>query len=148
VLWGDHGWHLGEHAIYGKPCLFEEALRSPLVISAPGMKHPGEQSQAIIDTFDLFPTLCDLPGLAQPDFVDGTSLLPQMNRPDVRGHTAYAYTNKAETLRTDRFRCTLHEDGGTELYDHRSPEKEALNVAAKYPEKVAELKRLLSEMRD
>jgi iduronate 2-sulfatase len=147
VLWGDHGWHLGEHAIYGKHCLFEEALRSPLIISAPGMKHPGEKSQAIIETVDLFPTLCDLTGLAQPDFVDGTSLLPQMNRPDVRGHTAYAYTNKAETLRSDRFRFTLHEDGGTELYDHTSPEKEALNVAAKFPDKVAELKRLLSTQR-
>ena len=145
VLWGDHGWHLGEHSIWGKHSLFEESLRSPLIISAPGMENPGQKSTAIIETVDLFPTLCDLTGLDQPDFAHGTSLLPQMEKPNAPGHTAFAYNGKAQTLRTDRYRFTLHQDGGTELYDHTSPEKEAQNIAVQFPRKVAELQQWLLE---
>lgn len=143
VLWGDHGWHLGEHAIWGKHCLFEEALRSPLIISVPGMIQPGLQSNAVIETVDLFPTLCELTGLDQPDFTHGTSLLPQIEAPNAQGHTAYAYTGNAQTLRTDRYRFTLHKDGGVELYDHSSPMKEAQNIAKQFPRKVEELKEIL-----
>ena len=143
VLWGDHGWHLGEHSIWGKHSLFEEALRSPLIISAPGMKNPGQKSNAIIETVDLFPTLCDLAGLDQPDFAQGTSLRPQLEKPNAAGHTAYGIGRNAQTLRTDRYRFTLHEDGATELYDHHSLEKETQNIADKLPQKVAELKQLL-----
>jgi iduronate 2-sulfatase len=145
VLWGDHGWHLGEHAIWGKHSLFEESLRSPLIISVPGMKTPGEHSNAIIETVDLFPTLCDLTGLAQPGFVHGVSLLPQIKKSNAQGHTAYAYTDKAQTLRTERYRFTLHKDGYTELYDHDSSQKETQNVAQQFPRKVEELKQLLRD---
>ena len=145
VLWGDHGWHLGEHSIWGKHSLFEESLRSPLIISAPGMENPGQKSTAIIETVDLFPTLCDLTGLDQPDFAHGTSLLPLIEKPNAPGHTAFAYNGKAQTLRTDRYRFTLHQDGGTELYDHTSPEKEAQNIAVQFPRKVAELQQWLLE---
>lgn len=144
ALWGDHGWHLGEHAIWGKHCLFEEALRSPLIISVPGMKNPGTKSNAVIETVDLFPTLCDLTGLEQPDFAHGKSLMPQIEKPSAQGHTAFAYTNRAHTLRTDRFRFTLHQDGNVELYDHQSPDKETQNVAERFPQKVEELKQLLN----
>ena len=143
VLWGDHGWHLGEHAIWGKHCLFEEALRSPLIISVPGMNHPGAKSNAVVETVDLFPTLCELTGLTQPDFTHGASLLPLIERPNAQGHTAYAYTNKAQTLRTDRYRFTLHQGGYAELYDHNSPQKEAQNIAEQFPDKVDKLKELL-----
>ena len=143
ILWGDHGWHLGEHAIWGKHCLFEEALRSPLIISVPGMKRPGAKSSAVIETVDLFPTLCELTGLERPDFAHGSSLLPLIEKPNAKGHTAYAYTNKAQTLRTDRYRFTLHNDGYAELYDHDSPKKETQNIAGQFPRKVEELKQVL-----
>ncbi len=143
VLWGDHGWHLGEHAIWGKHCLFEESLRSPLIIAVPGMNHPGQQSNAIIETVDLFPTLCDLTGLDRPNFAHGTSLRPQIDEPNAQGHPAYAYTNKAQTLRTARYRFTLHQNGDIELYDHDSPAKENQNIASQFPRKVEELKQLL-----
>ena len=74
VLWGDHGWHLGEHAIWGKHALFEESLRSPLIISYPGMSNAGEATKAMVETLDLFPTLADLAELPQPNFVQGQSL--------------------------------------------------------------------------
>ncbi len=145
VLWGDHGWSLGEHAIWGKHSLFEESLRSPLIISVPDMKKPGEKSNAVIETVDLFPTLCDLTGLDQPGFAHGTSLRPQIDEPSAPGHLAYAYTNKAQTLRTERYRFTLHPDGYAELYDHDSPAKESKNVAKQFPHTVEELKQLLLE---
>jgi len=143
ALWGDHGWHLGEHAIWGKHCLFEEALRSPLIISVPGMNAPGEETNAVVETLDLFPTLCELTGLEQPDFVHGESLAPQIEKPNAKGHTAYAYTNKAKTLRTDRYRLTLHQDGYVELYDHASSDKETRNIAEQSPGVVEELKQAL-----
>jgi iduronate 2-sulfatase len=99
VLWGDHGWHLGEHSIWGKHALFEESLRSPLIISYPGIKKPGIATQAMVETLDLFPTLCELAELPMPDFVDGTSLSPQLQNPRAPGHPAISYTGRAKTIR-------------------------------------------------
>ena len=65
VLWGDHGWHLGEHAIWGKHSLFEESLHSPMIISAPTVKKPGKPANAMVETLDIA-TLCDLAGLTAP----------------------------------------------------------------------------------
>jgi iduronate 2-sulfatase len=144
VLWGDHGWHLGEHAIWGKHCLFEEALRSPLIISVPGMDNPGVKTNAVVETLDLFPTLCELTGLEQPGFVHGTSLAPQIKDPKAKGHAVYGYTGNAQTVRNGSYRLILHKDGYVELYDHRTPEKETENIADKNPKVVEQLKKLLS----
>lgn len=129
VLWGDHGWHLGEHAIWGKHCLFEEALRSPLIVSYPGIKKPGKSTGSMVETLDVFPTLCELTGLPKPDFADGVSLLPLLNNPDAPGHPAFAYRPKARTIRTKTHRLILHGDGYAELYDHTSAAGETKNVA-------------------
>lgn len=145
VLWGDHGWHLGEHGIYGKHCLFEEALRSPLVISVPGMKKPGVKTHAVVETLDLFPTLCELTGLEMPGFAHGQSLVPQIKDPNAEGHSALGYTGQAKTVRNDRYRLILHKDGGVELYDHRSKEKESNNIADENPVVVEQLKQLLHQ---
>jgi len=145
VLWGDHGWHLGEYAIWGKHCLFEEALRSPLIISVPGMNNPGTKTDAVVETLDLFPTLCELTGLELPDFAHGKSLVPQIKNPNVEGHTAYAYTNRAKTIRNASHRLTLHNDGYVELYDHTTPEKETKNVAQQNPAVVKALAALINQ---
>ncbi|MGB1817824.1 MAG: sulfatase-like hydrolase/transferase, partial [Rubripirellula sp.] len=55
VLWGDHGWHLGEHAIWGKHALFEESLRSPLIIQYKHLKNPGQPTDSIVESLDVFP---------------------------------------------------------------------------------------------
>ena len=138
VVWGDHGWHLGEHALWGKHALFEESLRSPLIVHAPGMKTPGESTDAIVETIDIFPTLCALTQVPAPDFVDGVSLLPQLDDPSVAGDVAVSYTS-AKTIRTDSHRLILHKKGQVELYDHRSAEKETRNLAAAHPELVETL---------
>ncbi|MEM7307477.1 MAG: sulfatase [Planctomycetota bacterium] len=152
VLWGDHGWHLGEHSIWGKHALFEESLRSPLIVRAPGLARPGVHSDAVVETIDVFPTLCELTGVAPPPELDGSSLGPQLARPAEEGDSAVAYRHGAETIRTDRYRLIRHvEDGATahvELYDHTAPAAETENVAAAAPEVVERLlERLAARLR-
>ena len=144
ALWGDHGWSLGEHAIWGKHHLFDEGLRSPLIIRAPQVERSGEATSAIVETIDIFPTLCELAGLDRPGFVDGTSLLPQLRDPSAGGRAAFGYTN-ARTVRTDRYRLIEHRDGQVELYDHENDPGETRNVAEERPVVVAELTGLLRD---
>jgi iduronate 2-sulfatase len=132
ILWGDHGWHLGEHAIWGKHALFEESLRSPLIVVAPQVKQNGTSTKSIVQSIDIFPTLCDLVGLKKPDFLDGTSLLPQLKDPAAQspGH-AISYANRARTIRTATHRLIKHSNGHLELYDHTTPAGETKNLAKK-----------------
>lgn len=143
VLWGDHGWHLGEHDVWGKHTLFEESLRTPLVMRVPGLPRSGDASAAVVESVDLFPTLCELVGLEAPSGHDGTSLLPQLEHPEAPGRAAVGYRRDAETLRTERFRLVRHlRDGATaevELYDHGTDPGETLNVADVRADVVAEL---------
>jgi len=143
VLWGDHGWHLGEHAIWGKHSLFEESLHSPLIIHYPGMKHEGANTNAIIETVDIFPTLCDLAEIEIPEYTQGTSLKELLVDPSADDHNAIAYNNNASTIRTSTHRMILHKDGFVELYDHTTIEKETKNIAKEHPELVKELKNKL-----
>ena len=148
VLWGDHGWHLGEHAIWGKHSLFEESLRSPLIVYDPGMENPGEQSSAIVESLDIFPTLCELIERPIPDYAEGSSLVPVIKDSKSTGHTAVAYTAKATTLRTDTYRFTQHCDGAVELYDHDKDPSEIKNIASENLELVEKLKKQLGEKLD
>lgn len=146
VLWGDHGWHLGEHALWGKHALFEESLRSPLIIVAPELKGESRQSEAIVETIDLYPTLCELAGLSLPKELDGESLLLDMRGEEKEGEagTAISYTAKARTIRDQTHRLIVHRDGFCELYDHRSQAGETVNLAENFPEIVSFLKAQLA----
>lgn len=145
VLWGDHGWHLGEQNIWGKHSLFEESLHSPLIFVDPSAAELGGSSHAVVETLDIFPTLCELTGLKTPDFAQGVSLQSILLNPKAPGHSAIAYYGEAKTIRTDIYRLIAHKDGYTELYDHTTSKKETVNLAAEHPELVSELKQLLSE---
>ncbi len=140
VLWGDHGWHLGEHGIWGKHSLFEESLLSPLIIHKPEMGHAGAATDAIVESIDIFPTLCELANVEKPQFVQGQSLLRIIEDPAEEGHAAIAYTGSARTIRTSTHRMTLHKDGFLELYDHTTQEKETKNIADQNSELVRQLK--------
>ena len=148
VLWGDHGWHLGEHAIWGKHSLFEESLRSPLIVYDPEMGNPGKQSNAVVESLDIFPTLCDLTELPKPDDIHGSSLVSNIQNPQSKGHSAVAYTSEATTLRTDNYRFIHHSSGEVELYDHRVDPSEIQNIAAENPELVSKLKNHLEAKLD
>ncbi|WP_193213559.1 sulfatase [Luteolibacter marinus] len=137
VLWGDHGWHLGEHNVWGKHTLFEESLRSPLVLAYPGLPSPGEASRSIVETVDLFPTLCDLAGIDAPSGLSGRSLRPLLEDPQAAGRPAVSYFGQARSLRTADYRLIEHRKGGkttaVELYDHRQADGETTNIAAENP---------------
>ncbi|CAN0363553.1 unnamed protein product, partial [Ectocarpus sp. 4 AP-2014] len=146
VLWGDHGWHLGEHAVWGKHTLFEESLRSPLIVSSPDIQRPGEACDPIVETIDLFPTLCDLTGTPKPDFLPGDTLVPLLEDPTaITGGEAVSYQGHAATIRTDTHRLVLYKDGYAELYDHTTPEGETHNLAKDEPHVVDELSKLLTD---
>lgn len=148
VLWSDHGWLHGEHGVWGKHCLFEEALRSPLIIRAPGQKESSAKSNQIVETIDLFPTLADLAGIAPPASLDGKSLRPILEDPKAAsdGIAAGAWQDKL-TIRNDRFRLIVSrkDPDYVELYDHRADPIEELNVAAEQPAEVASLRGKLEE---
>ncbi|WP_255449752.1 sulfatase [Seonamhaeicola sediminis] len=144
VLWGDHGWHLGEHAIWGKHSLFEESLHAPLIIHYPEMTHKGTNTNAVVETLDIFPTLCDLTGIEIPKYTQGESLKEILVNPNTSGHAAIAYTSKASTIRTATHRMTLHKDGFVELYDHTAADGETTNIADENPALVEELKQILN----
>ncbi|GAA5219981.1 sulfatase [Membranihabitans marinus] len=145
IVWGDHGWNLGEHGIWGKHNLYNEALHSPLIIDYPNMKKRGKNSRAIVETVDIFPTLCDLAEVKKPDFVVGQSLMPQIKKPKRSGHPALAYNNKATTVRTDEYRMIWHKDGGVELYNEIQDPYEVKNIALENQAVVEALKRIVKE---
>jgi iduronate 2-sulfatase len=146
VVWGDHGFLLGEHAIWGKHCLYENALRSPLMIRAPGLQAPGRISAATVETVDVFPTLMDLCGLRAPSDLDGRSLRAQLNNPAApAAKPAHGFwTGGQRTVRTERWRLiaqTVKGDASPhmELFDYQTDPDETRNHAAAHPDVVAEL---------
>lgn len=102
VLWGDHGWLLGDHNIWGKHTLYREALAAPLIIRTPGMSKPGIATDSIAETTDIYPTLCALAGIPAPKHLVGASLIPQLQDPSAASDgKAYAYwTGMGESLIT------------------------------------------------
>ncbi|GMU20125.1 MAG: iduronate-2-sulfatase [Phycisphaerae bacterium] len=142
VLWGDHGWHLGEHGLWCKHTNFELATRAPLIISAPGRRASGVKTNALVEFVDIYPTLAELCGLPVPQELEGTSLVPLLDSPDRPWKTAaFSQFPRGEvmgySMRTDRYRYTewrRRSDGQTqaaELYDHREDSAENVNLAGK-----------------
>lgn len=146
IVWSDHGFLLGEHAIWGKHCLYEHALRSPLMIRIPEMPEPGAQANAIVQSIDLFPTLTDLCGLPTPDHLDGTSLRPQLENPKTpteRPAIAF-WTGGQRTIRTDQWRLIADSSRdrpspAIELFDYATDPDETRNHAGAHPAVVADL---------
>ncbi len=131
VLWGDHGWHLGEKQHWRKFALWEEATRMPYIWVAPGVTKPGGVCNRTVDLMSLYPTLCDLCGISIPKHVEGESIKALLadpgamwNRPAV---TTFHRNNHA--VRTERWRYIHYADGGEELYDHDKDEYEWTNLA-------------------
>ena len=82
ILWGDHGWHLGDHNLWCKHTNFEQATHAPLIISAPWIKP--SVSKSMTEFVDIFPTLCDLANVPIPSHLDGKSLVPVMKNPELK----------------------------------------------------------------
>ncbi len=158
VLWGDHGWHLGDHDLWNKHTNFENATRSPLIIASAGYK-PGE-TKSMTEHVDIFPTICNLSGLPIPTQLAGKSLAPLMKnkKASVKDMSVSQYPRKLKkeemvkmgysdnkimgyTLRTDKYRFVMWMNSfntkqlydekkiyAVELYDYTKDPLETVNV--------------------
>jgi arylsulfatase A-like enzyme len=154
ILWGDHGWHLGEQSLWGKSTNFELDANAPLIVSAPGRRVAGAKSNALVEFVDIFPSLCELAALPIPSHVEGTSFAPLLDAPDKPWKTAAFSQIKrgpaiGYSMRTERYRFTRwHKQNETvalELYDYRNDPVELENIAGR-PENAALVKELSAKL--
>jgi iduronate 2-sulfatase len=158
VLWGDHGWQLGEHGMWDKHSNFETSTRAPLIVYKPGQQ-PG-RTTALVEMVDIYPTLCELCGLELDPGLEGRSFAPLLEDPDrpwksaafsqyqrvIPGYGKVA-RGMGYSMRTNRYRFTQWKVPGTdfrayELYDHRTDPGENFNLAnsAEHEELLDQLK--------
>jgi arylsulfatase A-like enzyme len=144
VLWGDHGWHLGDHGMWCKHTNYEQATRAPLIVSAPGKKG-GQHTRSLAEFVDIYPTLCDLAGIPRPAHLQGDSLVPLLDNPEAAGKPAayqvYPRQNArtgpmlGHAVRTERWRYVEwrkadNSVAARELYDLQDNPGETANLAA------------------
>ena len=131
VLWGDHGWHLGEKLRYKKSTLWEEACRMPLIIKVPGVTTPGSRCASPVNLLDLYPTLLELCGLPVKKENEGISIVPLLKDEnafrDIPSLTTMGFNR--HSLRNTKWRYTRYQDGAEELYDHVNDPLECNNLA-------------------
>lgn len=155
IVWGDHGWHLGNHGLWNKHTNFEKATHAPLIISVPGQRG-GRKSNALVEFVDIYPSLAELCGLPKADGLEGTSFVPVLQRPGRDWKpAAFSQYPRGKTMgysmRTDRYRYTEWVTPGSdekpvELYDYQTDPDEKQNLAV-LPEHAPLLKELAQRMK-
>lgn len=150
VLWGDHGWHLGEKEHWRKFALWEESTRAPLLWVVPGLTKPGSVCERTVDFMSLYPTLCDLSGIPVPSHVEGKSIKALLQNPAAAwatpALTTYRFGN--HSVRSEGWRYTRYENGDEELYDEAKDPLEHTNLAgdARHAEQKAQLAQWLPKV--
>ena len=155
ALWGDHGWHLGDHGMWCKHTNYEQATRIPLILAGPGIA-TGAHTAALVETVDLYPTLAELAGSPAPTGLDGSSFVAALRNPTTAAREpvihVYPRDNKiGRAVRTDRHRLVEWKTPGAppdtaelELYDYQADPAETKNLAAEQPDVVAKLRAILA----
>jgi arylsulfatase A-like enzyme len=143
VVWGDHGWHLGDHLVWGKHAIFDRTLKSTFMVKVPGMKN-GKTIDKIVSTTDIYPTLMELCGTPVNHKISGLSLTGLMTNPNDKEwrNTAYSYWRNGYTVRTEDYRLMKYyrkQVPPVELYNLNSDPYETKNIAGESPEIVEEL---------
>jgi arylsulfatase A-like enzyme len=152
ILWGDHGWQLGEHGLWCKHCNFQTSLHAPLIVKAPGIQG-GNKAEGLTEFVDIYPSLCELCGLPLPDHLEGTSFVPLLKKPDRHWKKAiFSRYHNGDSIRTERFLYTewTEDDGeiyARMLYDHNWDPKENFNIS-ELPENRKLVERLSKMLRE
>lgn len=156
VVWGDHGWNLGEHSLWCKHCCFETSMHIPLFLRVPG-KPQGLQVDGLVETIDLYPTLCELAGVSPPSYLHGKSFARSLSQPETIGKGfAVGRFGDGDTLRTAEYRYSEYRDlengrvSARMLFDHRRDPDELENLANRpeYRQVVEVLSRQLHQVID
>ncbi len=155
VLWGDHGWQLGDHGMWNKHSCFETSMHAPLWVIAPMKKdiQPGTRVKGLTEFIDIYPSLCELTGLPIPLHVQGASFLPQMRDPSLPGKShAVGRFLAGDTIRSENERFSIYtstagQHTGTMMYDHRVDPKENINVVAERRAEAEALQIKLAEIK-
>jgi len=148
VIWGDHGWHLGDQRVWGKHTLSEYALRSAFLMRVPQLQERGVEIKSVVESVDIFPTLLELCDVGLPDIeLDGSSFVDRMISPTEEvSDVAYSYWKNGFSVRTDSFRLSKYvrdEEPAIELYNYRDDPAESKNVALQNPDVVTRLMQVL-----
>jgi iduronate 2-sulfatase len=153
LLWGDHGWHLGDHGWWCKHDNYEQAVRIPLLVVAPGVTKPASRAvNALVESVDIYPTLAELAGLPAPQVpqgLEGRSFVATLRDPNLGArnqlHHVYPRGERiGRAVRTARYRLVewkvpgrAADSADLELYDYESDPLETKNLAAEQPQVVA-----------
>jgi arylsulfatase A-like enzyme len=143
VVWGDHGWHLGEKLISGKNTLWDRSTRVPFVFAGPGVARNARCSRPV-ELLDIFPTLLEMAGLPTRGDLEGHSLVPQLKDAEAPRPWPAITTHNHDNhgIRTQRWRYIRYADGSEELYDMQADPNEWKNLAA--DPQLADVKRELA----
>jgi iduronate 2-sulfatase len=157
VLWGDHGWHLGDHGMWSKHTNYEQAARIPIIVITPDAAAKGVSTSELVESVDIYPTLCELAGLPAPQGVEGASFVQVLADPSAKtkGAIFHAFPRGeriGRAVRTDRYRLVEWKKPGApadtaelELYDYQADPGETKNLAADEPKVVDQLRAILNE---
>ena len=150
VLWGDHGWNLGEHTLWCKHCHFQTSLRAPLIVRVPGLTG-GMHTDGLTEFVDIYPSLCELAGLPLPEHIEGRSFASRLKDPTRSGKKViYSRYQSGDSVRTDRY-CYTEWAGkngkmvARMLYDQKLDPDENTNISER-PENAELVKRLSREL--
>ena len=162
VVWGDHGYHLGDHGLWSKLTNFEAPTRTLMMMSVPGMTR-GQQCRTMTEFVDIYPTVCELAGIEPPSWIDGTSLVPVLKNPRKRiKKYAFMQANRREiqgySIRDSRYRyvewvrgfktCLPFDERqivGCEFYDYEEDPLETKNAVGdpKYERRIERMRKEL-----